>query len=79
MTQEKFSKAKELERQINHISELISFIHTHTYKLDPPTRLTQYILQDGHDKVIFEEGEIACIRKALKDEKSRLQQEFGRL
>ena len=80
MTQEKFEKAKMLEEQIKHITEIIEDLSKYDYKLEPPTRMSSFDLYKYHEShTNLNEGEVVVIRKALEDERSRLQQEFGRL
>ena len=81
MKKETFEKAKELETRIDHISKLLEFIGTFDYKLDPPTRQSNYDIGQSHGDgyINLNEGEVVFLRTALEGEKLRLQQEFGRL
>ena len=80
MTQEKFEKAKRIEEQIKHLTEIIDSLSKYEYRLEPPTRMSNFNLYKYHEPhVNLNEGEIVVIRKAFEDERSRLQQEFGRL
>ena len=77
---EKFEKAKELEAQIDHISKVIEFFEKYDYKLVPPTRMSNYnIYLSENSHINLNEGEVVYLRKALEDEKYRLQQEFTML
>lgn len=80
MTQEKFEKAKEIEERVKHLTEIIDNLSKFDYKLEPPTRMSNFNLYKYREPhVNLNEGEVVVIRKALEDERSRLQQEFGRL
>ncbi len=80
MTQEKFEQAKMLEERIKSIDKLIECFSSYDYRLEPPTRMSNYSIWRGSLKeIVLNEAEAVLFRKALVDEKSRLQQEFGRL
>lgn len=77
MTKEKFEKAKELEKRIDHISKVIDLIAGHDSSLDQPIMETIYAIYVTYENWIgLNEGEFALIQKALEDEKFRLCQEF---
>lgn len=80
MTQEKFEQAKMLESRIKSISELIELFSVHQYELKPPTRMSNYAIWRGSQREIdLNEAEAILFLNALKDEKNRLLNEFGRL
>lgn len=80
MTQKEFEKAKEIEERVKHLTEIIDSLSKYDYKLEPPTRMSNFNLYRYHEPhITFNETEVIVIRKALEDERSRLQQEFGRL
>lgn len=78
-----YEKAERLIDRINHISKFIEFIDKYDYKLDPPTRQSNYEIRRGHDNggeyFTLNEAEVVFLRKALEDEKYRLHGEFMRL
>ena len=79
MKQETFEKAKELERQINHIDDLFLIVKTEKLSLNPPTRFTSFEICDKYNKIILYESELLALQQALKKEKERLKQEFADL
>ncbi len=80
MKEETYKRAKQIEEQIRHLTEIIIDLSKHEYRLDPPTRMSNFNLYKYHEPhVNLNEGEVVVIRKALEAERERLQQEFESL
>ena len=80
MTQEKFEQAKTMERRMESVGRLIELFSSYDYKLEPPTKTTDFTIWLGSQKTItLNEAEAALFLNALVDEKNKLQQEFDGL
>ena len=81
MTYEQFEKAKLFEEELEHIDKILEELNKHDFQLKPPTRMSGFTLRSGFHDVTFilSEGEITIFKKALVNERHRIEQEFGRL
>lgn len=85
MTRDQFKQANLLQRQMDNVTRTIIHIGEHSgeLKCEPMTRQTTVYMRFGLDErcptINLSEGELVCVREALKEYKERLNEEFEKL
>lgn len=82
MTNDAYEQARIIKNQIEHIDLILDEHHLSkfNYECAPPIRSTMWTLVGNQGITVdLNEGEIVCIREALKSQKAILERKFEKL
>ena len=81
MTNEKYERATKLKTRIEHISDILNFLDSHSRSIhDGPEALTPFRFSEANKcPYILTWGEVECIRQALESERIWLVEKFEEL